>query len=55
MCIRDRTDTDGALYDVATITLYEEPYITAEIVGLDMDMTFEVSKDAADHLKGYFE
>ena len=50
-----QTDTDGTLYDVATIILYEEPYITAEIVGLDMDMTFEVSKDAADHLKGYFE
>ena len=50
-----QTDTDGTLYDVATITLYEEPYITAEIVGVDMDMTFQVSEGAADHLKGYFE
>ena len=50
-----QTDTDGTLYDVAMITLYEEPYITVEIVGIDMEMTLEVSKDAADHLKGYFE
>ena len=50
-----QTDTDGTLYDVATITLYEEPYIAVEIVGVDMDMTFQVSEGAADHLKGYFE
>ena len=50
-----QTDTDGTLYDVATITLYEEPYINADIVGVDMDMTFQVSEGAADHLKGYFE
>lgn len=48
-----QTDTDGTLYDVATITLYKGSYISFEIGGLDM--TFAVSEDAADYLNGYFE
>ena len=48
-----QTDTDGTLYDIATITLYNGYYISFEIGGLDM--TFEVSEDTADYLNGYFE
>ena len=51
-----QTDTDGTLYDVATITLYKGSYIGIEICGLDgLDMTFAVSEDTADYLNGYFE
>ena len=48
-----QTDTDGTLYDLAAITLYEGEYIGLEIGGLDM--TFEVSEETADYLNGYFE
>ena len=48
-----QTDTDGTLYDIATITLYNGSYISFEIGGFDM--TFEVSEDTADYLNGYFE
>ncbi len=48
-----QTDTDGTLYDIATITLYNGAYISFEIGGFDM--TFEVSEDTADYLNGYFE
>ena len=34
-----QTDTDGTLYDIATITLYNGAYISFEIGGFDM--TFE--------------
>ena len=47
-----QTDTDGTLYDIATITLYNGAYVSFEIGGFDM--TFEVSKDTADYLNGYF-
>lgn len=47
------TDTDGTLYDIATITLYNHSYISFEIGGLEM--TFAVSEDTADYLNGYFE
>ena len=51
-----QTDTDGAVYDVATITLYKGSYIGIEISGLDgLDMTFSVSEGTADYLNGYFE
>ena len=51
-----QTDTDGTLYDVATITLYSGSYIGIEICGLDgLDMTFAVSEDTADYLNGYFK
>ena len=51
-----QTDTDGTLYDVATITLYDGSYIGITICDLDaLDMPFAVSKDTADHLKEYFE
>ena len=45
--------TGGTLYDIAAITLYEGNYIRFEIGGFDM--TFEVGKDTADFLSGYFE
>ena len=48
-----QTDTDGTLYDIATITLYNGDYIGFEIGGFDM--TFEVNEDTADYLNGYFE
>lgn len=48
-----QTDTEGILYDIATITLYTGTYIRFEIGGFDM--TFEVSEDTADYLNGYFE
>lgn len=48
-----QTDTDGTLYDIAAITLYNDSCIGFEIGGLDM--TFEVSNDTADYLNGYFE
>lgn len=48
-----QTDTDGTLYDIATITLYNGAYISFEIGGFDM--TFEVSEDTADYLNEYFE
>ena len=49
-------DTNGTLYDVATITLYSGSYIDIKICGLDgLDMTFAVSEDTADYLKEYFE
>ena len=45
--------TDGALYEIAAITLYEGNHIRFEIGGFDM--TFEVGKDTADFLSGYFK
>ncbi len=48
-----QTDTDGILYDIATITLYNGAYISFEIGGLDM--TFEVSEVTAEYLNKYFE
>lgn len=51
-----QTDTDGTLYDVATITLYDGSYIGIKICGLDdLDMIFAVSEDTANYLNGYFE
>ena len=47
-----QTDTDGTLFDIATITLYDRNYISFEIGGLDM--VFEVSEETADYLNGYF-
>lgn len=41
------------VYDITTITLYNEAYISFEIGGFDM--TFQVSEDTADDLNGYFE
>ena len=48
-----QTDTDGTLYDIADITLYDNSYIDFKIGGLDM--SFEVSQDTSDYLNGYFE
>lgn len=53
-----QTDTDGTLYDIATITLYDGSYIRFEICGLDipfLNTTYEVSEDTADYLNEYFE
>lgn len=47
-----QTNTNGVLYDIATITLYDGSYIGFEIGG--MEMTFVVSDDTADYLNGYF-
>lgn len=48
-----QTDTDGTLYDLAAITLYDGGYIVFKVGGVDM--TFEVSEETADYLNGYFE
>lgn len=48
-----QVDTDEALYDIVTITLYDRAHISFEIWGLNM--TFEVNEDTADYLNGYFE
>ena len=48
-----QTDTDGTLFDIATITLYDGNYISFEIGGFDM--TFEVSEDTTNYLNGYFQ
>lgn len=48
-----QVDTDGTLYDVATITLYDGAYISLEMGGFDL--AFEVSGDTADFLNGYFK
>ena len=45
--------SDGNLYDIASITLYDNSYVEFDVGGLDM--TFEVSKAAADYLDGYFK
>lgn len=47
-----QTDTNGTLHKVATITLYDNSYISIEISGVEM--TFAVSENTADYLKGYF-
>ena len=48
-----QTDTDGTLYDVTTITLYDGSYMGIKIYGLDM--IFAVNEDTANYLNGYFE
>lgn len=48
-----QTNHDGTLSHIATITVYDSPYICLEFCGLDM--TFEVSSDTADYLMEYFE
>lgn len=48
-----QTETDGRLYDMAAVTLYEDSYIQFEISGLDM--TFKVSQKTADDLNRYFK
>ena len=45
--------SDGNLYDIASITLYDNSYVEFDVGGLDT--TFEVSKAAADYLDGYFK
>ena len=45
--------TDENLYDIASITLYDNSYVEFDVGRLDM--TFEVSKAAADYLDGYFK
>lgn len=50
---RGQTNTDGTLYDIAAITLYDNSYIRFEISGINM--TFVVSKDTANYLNGYFD
>lgn len=48
-----QTNTDGTLYDIAEITLYDNSYLKFEISGINM--TFGVSKDTANYLNGYFD
>lgn len=48
-----QTETDGELYDVCKISVYDASYVKFEAAGLDM--VFEISEDAADYLQGFFE
>lgn len=48
-----QTGTDGELYDVCKISVYDDSYVKFEIAGLKM--VFEISKDAAEYLQGHFE
>lgn len=48
-----QTETDGELYDVCKISVYDASYVKFEVAGLDM--VFEISGDTADYLQGYFE
>ena len=48
-----QTGTDGELYDVCKISVYDASYVKFEVAGLDM--VFEISEDTADYLQGYFE
>lgn len=48
-----QTETDGELYDVCKISVYDASYAKFETAGLDM--VFEISEDAADYLQGFFE
>lgn len=48
-----QADTDGTLYDIATITLYDGAYISLKMGGFDL--AFEVSGDTAHFLNGYFQ
>lgn len=48
-----QTGTDGELYDVCKISVYDASYVKFEVAGLDM--VFEISEDAADYLQSYFE
>lgn len=48
-----QTETDGKLYDVCKIFVYDASYVKFEVAGLDM--VFEISEDAAAYLQGYFE
>lgn len=45
-----QTETDGNLYEVCKITLYDGSFIDFEIAGLRM--SFEVTRDTADYLSG---
>ncbi len=45
-----QTETDGNLYAVCKITLYDGSYIDFEIAGLRM--SFEITRDTADYLTG---
>ena len=45
--------TDGELYDICKISVYDAPYVKFEAKGLDM--VFEISEAAADYLQGFFE
>lgn len=46
------TETDGTLYDVCKITLYDSSYINFEMAGLNM--TFKVSGETEAYLREYF-
>ena len=47
-----QSNRDSRLSHIATITVYDSPYICLGFSGFDM--TFKVSQDTADYLNGYF-
>lgn len=48
-----KTNHDGTLSYIATITLYDRSFIVLNFLGLNV--TFRVSENTADFLNGYFE
>lgn len=48
-----QTGTNGKLYDVCKISVYDDSYVKFEVGGLKM--VFAISEGAADYLQGYFE
>lgn len=48
-----QTGTDGELYDVCKISVYNDSYVKFEVAGLKM--VFAISEGVADYLQGYFE
>ncbi|QDW73147.1 hypothetical protein FND36_03295 [Lachnospiraceae bacterium KGMB03038] len=46
------TETDGKLYDICKLTVYDVPYISLEMGSIHM--TFEIPEDTAEELNGYF-
>lgn len=48
-----QTGTDGELYDICKISVYNDSYVKFEVAGLKM--VFAISEGAADYLQGYFE
>lgn len=48
-----QTGTNGKLYDICKISVYNDSYVKFEVEGLKM--VFAISEGAADYLQGYFE
>lgn len=48
-----QTGTDGRLYDVCKISVYDDSYVKFGVAGFDM--VFKISEDTSDYLQSFFE